>query len=98
MVELKSRKCFKLEVLSSEGNILTQTFEDDDVDMPITSVTELASHGQLGSDVVFRRHDGAIVDVQTNTSSKFVRRKGVYCMKIFTPKNNKSGFKRPGAA
>ena len=96
--ELKSRGCFKLEVLSSEGNILTKTFEDADVDMPIMSVTELASNGQLGSDVVFRKHEGAIVDVKTNAISKFVRRKGVYFMKIFTPKNNESGFKRPGAA
>ena len=96
--ELKSRGCFKLEVLSSEGNILTQTFEDADVDMPIMAVTELASNGELGSDVVFRKHDGAITDVQTQATSKFVRRKGVYFMKIFTPKNHRSGFKRPGAA
>ena len=96
--ELKSRGCFKLNLLSSEGNPLTQTFEDADVDMPIMSVTELASNGSLGSDVVFRKHDGAIVDVETNATSKFVRRKGVYFMKIFTPKNNKSGFTRPGAA
>ena len=66
--------------------------------MPIMAVTELASNGERGSDVVFRQHDGAIMDVQTQATSKFVRRKGMYFMKIFTPKNHRSGFKRPGAA
>ena len=32
------------------------------------SVTEPASNGQLGSDVVFREHDGAIVDVETSAN------------------------------
>ena len=62
------------------------------------SVTELASNGQLGSDVVFRKREGAIVDVETHVISKIVRWKDIYFMKICTPKNNKSGFKRPGAA
>ena len=96
--ELKTKGCFTLDVMSAEGHVLTQTFEDTNVDMPTMSVTELASNGQLGSDVVFRKHDGAVVDVETGATSRLVRRKGVYFMKVYTPRNNKSGFTRPGAA
>lgn len=85
-------------MLSSEGSIITQIFEDADVDTPIMSVTELAANGKLGSDMLFRNHDGAIVDVKTNATSEFDRRKGVYFMKIFTPKSKDSGFSRPGSA
>ena len=98
--ELKSRGCFQLDVLSAEGNVISQTFEDADVDMPIMSVTELAANGESGSDIVFRKNDGAIVDVKSDATSHFVRRKGVYFMKIFTHKNkvNSLGFIRPGSA
>ena len=87
-----------MDLLSTEGNTLHQTFEDADVDMPIMSVTELALNGALGSDVVFRKSDGAIIDLQTSAVSKFVKRRGVYFMKVYTPKNRKSSFTRLGAA
>ena len=77
--------------------MITQTFEDADVDMPILAVTELATNGDLGSDVVFRRCDGAMVDVKTDATSKFIRQKGVYFMKIYVPKN-KPDFIQPGSA
>ena len=93
--ELKSRGCFKLDVLTAEGHTISQTFEDADVDMPIMAVTELAANGQLGSDIVFRKSDGAVVDIASNATSRFVRRRGVYFMKISVPK---SGFTRPGSA
>ena len=96
--ELKSRGCFKLEVLSSKGNKFTHTFENADVDMPIMAVTELALNGELGSDVVFRKHNRAVMDMQTQAPSKFVRWTGVYFMNIFSPKNHLSVFKRPEAA
>ena len=93
---------FKLEVLSSQGNILTQHFEDADVDMPMMSVTGIASNGTSGTDVVFRKHDGAVVDIKANATCKFVHRGGVYFMKMFTPKSDGNGrssvFNRPEAA
>ena len=58
--ELKSRGCFKLSALSTEGNAVVQTFEDADVDMPIMSVGEISSNGELGSNVLFGEHDGHI--------------------------------------
>ena len=100
--ELKPRGCFKLEVLSSEGNILTHNFEDAAVDMPIMSVNDMSSNGTYGTHVVFRKHDGAVVDIETNATSKFVRRGGVYFVKNCTPKSNGNGrssvFNRPEAA
>ena len=73
--------------MSVEGHNIIQTFEDADVDMPIMSVDELCANGELGSDVVFRRSEGVIVDVKSGTSSKFVRRTGVYFMKLFVPRD-----------
>ena len=96
--ELKSRGCFDLQLMTQEGNIINQTFEDTDVDMPILAVTELAANGLQGSDVIFRQHDGSIVDLEKNAASRFVRRKGVYFIKVYTPNDNMSGFTRPGAA
>ena len=41
-------------------------FQDSDVDMPIMSVVELSENEELGTDVVFRKKDGEMVDVQFN--------------------------------
>ena len=82
---MTSRGCFKIEAYSAEGNRITQTFEDADVDMPIMAVTELSENGALGSDIVFRKTDGAMVDVESDKTSRFIRRKGVYFMKIYCP-------------
>lgn len=38
--ELKSRGCFELKAYSAEGNLISQTFEDADVEMPLMSVVE----------------------------------------------------------
>ena len=98
--ELKSRGCFRLEAVSTEGNKVVQTFEDADVDMPIMSVGELSSNGELGSNVLFGEHDGHIIDIKTSATSKFHRRRGVYFMKIYVPKNKSidPDFIRPGTA
>ena len=96
--ELKSRGCFDMQLLTEEGHLINQTFEDADVDMPIIAVTSLAANGLQGSDVIFRQHDGSIVDIEKNATSRFVRRKGVYFIKVFTPNDNMSGFTRQGAA
>ena len=52
----------------------------------------------FGPDVAFLKSDGAILDVKHETSSKFVRRKGVYFMKLYVPKNriDSVSFTRPG--
>ena len=97
--ELKSRGCFTLDALSAEGNVISQNFEDAAVDMPIMSVVELAANGTRGSNVIFGGNDGKLVDLETKASSKFVRRKGGYFMKLYVPrdKSETSDFHRPGS-
>ena len=75
-----------MQLMIQECNIINQTFEDADVDMPIIAVTSLAAHGLQGSDVIFGQHDGSIVDM------------GVYFIKVFIPNDNMSGFTRQGPA
>ena len=98
--ELKSRGCFRLDALSAEGNRISQTFEDADVDMPIMAVTELSANGDIGSQVVFNEQDGQVVDQRTQATSKFYKRRGVYFMKLYIlkDKSNDMDFHRPGAA
>ena len=98
--ELKSRGCFRLDALSAEGNRISQTFEDADVDMPIMAVTELSANGDIGSQVVFNEQDGHVVDQRTQATSKFYKRRGVYFMKLYILKDKSSDmdFHRPGAA
>jgi hypothetical protein len=98
--ELVSRGCFDLEALSIEGNPISQTFEDADVDMPIMSVGELSGNGELGSNVLFGERDGHVIDIKTLATSKFYKRRGVYFMKIYMRKDRRgdAGFARPGTA
>ena len=98
--ELKSRGCFQITALSAEGNEVTQTFEDADVDMPIMSVGEISANGDKGSNVLFGEHDGHLIDIKTSATSKFYRRRGVYFMKLYVPRNKSADpdFVRPGAA
>ena len=98
--ELRSRGCFHLDALSVEGNKISQTFEDADVDMPIMAVSELSANGELGSDVVFSENDGHMIDNQTQSTSKFCKRRGVYFMKLYVLKDKdvSMDFTRPGAA
>ena len=87
-----------MEALSAEGNQITLTFEDADVDIPIVSVGELSANGELGSNVLFGERDGHIIDIKTNAASRFYKRRGVYFMKLFVRKNKiaEAGFARPG--
>ena len=96
--ELKSRGCFTLDALSAEGNEINPTFEDADVDMPILSVAELSTNGIDGSSVIFRNQDGVLTDLNSNAASRFVKRKGVYFMKLYVPKDKvgQMDFHRPG--
>ena len=103
--EVQSRGVFTVRCVTDEGNVIEQEFEDTDVDMPILAVTSLASNGVNGSQVIFRKHDGEIVDLSNEKSSNFVKRRGVYFIKLLIKKDpaNKSilkkkklGFTRPG--
>ena len=71
--------------------------------MPIIAVTDISSNGKAGTEVCFRHNGGNILDVTTQKKSAFVRRRGVYFMKLFYKKNqcskpnaNDRDFTRPG--
>ena len=101
--EVKSGGVFKVECKTAEGNTIIQEFEDTDVDMPIVSVSSLSKNGSDGSQVNFRQNGGEVVDLFNGDASKFVKRRGVYFMKLFykksqslPDKNKKPVFSRPG--
>jgi hypothetical protein len=82
------------------GNKCERLFYDAPVEMPIVAVTELAKEGEAGSEVRFRIQDGEIIDNLTGKRCQFVKRMGVYFMRIYFPKSNgghnrSSGFGRP---
>ena len=104
--ELKSRGTLGVAARSAEGYDMSQNFEDTDVDMPIMAVTEVSQCGSKGSHVNFRKDDGAVVNLQNQGSSCFIKRKGVFFMKICVPRDGdavehevpmRSVFSRPGA-
>ena len=75
----------------------TRVFYEAPVEMPILAVTELAREGELGSEVRFRQKDGVIIDTLTGKRCQFVKRKGVYFMRLYFPKGvgDQSVFARP---
>ena len=101
--ELRSRGVFRVNALSAEGHQISQNFEDTDVEFPIIAVTGLSNEGPRGTEVRFRQAEGTVIDNHTQNSSRFIRRRGVYFMKLFVPRNEgapddegKSSFVRPG--
>ena len=84
-----------------EGISRERTFYDAPVDMPILSVAELSAEGDLGSEVDFKKHAGYIEDVATGDRQHFVKRLGVYFMRLYFkrhPGNDEqlTPFARPG--
>ena len=65
----------------------TRVFYEAPVEMPILAVTELAQEGDNGSEVRFRLSDGEIIDTSDGRKVPFVKRMGVYFMKIYFPKD-----------
>ena len=64
--------------------------------MPIISIAEESRLGKKGSNTKFRRRDGYIEDNATKERQHFVKRKGIYFMKIYIKNNtNEVGFGRP---
>ena len=79
---------------SRDGTKSKRVFYEAPVEMPILAVTELTKEGELGSEVRFRINDGVIIDNLTGHRVHFVKRKGVYFMRLYFSKS-KSGFTGP---
>ena len=104
--KLHSRGTFKLNAFTAEGNAIQPNFEDADVDMPIIAVTDISQNGIDGTETRFRTHGGEMIDLTTRNKSSFIRRRGVYFIKMFYKpdqcsddchcESGSSGFARPG--
>ena len=73
---------------SRQGSETTRIFYEAPVEMPILSVAELAKEGEFGSEIRFRVRDGVIMDNLTGQRVHFVKRKGVYFMRMYFRKSN----------
>ena len=106
--EIPNRGEVKVEGVTEQGAKLNLTYQDAAVDMPILSVGELADTDHK---VDFEKHGGEIIHKPTNTITPFIRRAGVYFVKLLVPrsavevsdpmevdegKSKSSGFRRPG--
>ena len=88
----------RIETKSKEGIATTRTFYKAPVEMPILAVAELTKEGNRGSTTGFRRNNGFIEDNETHQRQHFVKRRGVYFMKLYTKKTkskNNQIFGRP---
>ena len=73
---------------SRNGKTTKRLFYEAPVDMPILSVAELSKEGELGSEIRFRTKDGIMVDNLTKDRTQFVKRKGVYFVRLYMRKNS----------
>ena len=84
---LPNRGARKVTFKNPDGTKRTRIFYEADVDMPILSVGELSREGTNGSEVRFRKRDGYIEDLWSGQQMPFVKRQGVYFVKLCLPKN-----------
>ena len=82
--ELKSRGTFKVHALTSEGQDVSPELEDADVEMPIVAVNDISLDD---TEVIFRQDNSELVDMDTGRRSQFIKKRGVYFMKMFYKKN-----------
>ena len=96
---LPNQGAMRVVTTSQEGIVRERIFYDAPVDMPIISIAEASKEGNNGSNTLFRKTDGYIEDNATHKRQHFVKRKGVYFVKLFTKKvsaDNESDFGRLG--
>ena len=97
---LPNKGAMRVTTVSQEGIVRERIFYDAPVDMPIISIAEESKQGKAGSSALFRRLDGFIEDDATKERQHFVKRKGVYFMKVFIKRKkaleSELGFARPG--
>ena len=81
--ELKSRGTFSVQALTAEGQMIKPDFEDTDVEMPIVAVNDISKEDL---EVSFRADGSELVSSETGRRSKFVKRRGVYFVKMYYEK------------
>ena len=89
----------KVTTKSQEGIETTRVFYRAPVDMPILAVAMLTQEGRRGSTAGFKQRRGVLEDDETGARQHFVKRKGVYFMKLYSRRRvgvENQDFQRPG--
>ena len=90
----------RVRTFHQDGTSVDRTFYQANVDMPILAVAELSQEGSRGSEVRFYKNHGTAIDNASGERQHFVKRSGVYLVKIYVRKHesngSESGFIRPG--
>ena len=82
--KMENQGAMKILTKSKEGIVTERIFYDAPVEMPILSVAGIAREGAMGSKTAFRLQDGYIENNKNQQRQHFVKRKGVYFMKLYT--------------
>ena len=82
--KMDKQEAMKILTKSKEGIVTERIFCDAPVEMPILSVAGIAREGTMGSKTTFRLQDGYIKNNKSQQRQHFVKRKGVYFMKLYT--------------
>ena len=75
----------RLNVVTEDGDEMTQTFQVADVTRPLSSVGEITDKGNI---VVFGRSGGYIWNPQSRTTLPFQREQGVYQLQTWIQEPN----------
>ena len=81
--KMENRGAMNILTKSTEGIVTGRIFYDAPVEMPILSVAGIAREGTMESKTAFRLQDGYIEN-NNQQRKHFVKRKGVYFMKLYT--------------
>ena len=96
-VEMPVKGIIPVRATTTEGEHMSLSFHDSNVSMPIISIPKLCDDNY---DVGFSKRGGKVLNLSTQRTSQFVKRAGVYFMKILVPKGVKTEsdrFGRPSA-
>ena len=83
-----------LEVVTNDGNEGRVKYQVADVSRPLNAVSEICdAGGEHGQHVIFGKHGGMILNLETGKQTPFAREEGVYTLEFWVkPK----GFTRQG--
>ena len=85
--EMAVRGCVSINARTKEEEFLRLPFLDSDVSMPMISAAQLTDSGE--HEVNIRKRGGTIVNVETQQTSNFIKRAGVYFVKLLVEQPGK---------
>ena len=100
---IESQGHFAVSAITDEGHRTQVDVVDADVDMPILSGAMICEGGAAGCGLTFNQDGGDITDFKTGKNSHFIKRDGVYFIRLRVPRDSGNeckavhpGFVRPG--